>query len=344
MSVSYGADSALISGTTSVTISSMPAGSVGDLLIVLCGSNHATNDAAVPTIDDGTYTQLFTYVMTGGGAQGAGTGNRRVTAWYKSRVAGDTTATPIISLTGGDVMGCNAWNFTKSLGNPFLLAYTNGEDTSDGTDLSITGAAGLDALTGDLILFGHVSNDSVTVTTEALTLTGATVGAVTEQLDSGTVTGNDLRVVASTANITAGSSNAAPVYTATLSAASQAGGFFIRISDRSTGVSQPIATVTETDTAMPITQAFPNYQFRPPTYQQYVPRSFLFPSGPRFALTESISVVRIGGVLTAVKSPSSEQLVGVEGTDFFRGGHVYTVTYAIASELRARGFTDLTML
>lgn len=323
MSVSYGADSALISGTTSVTISSMPAGSVGDLLIVLCGSNHATNDAAVPTIDDGTYTQLFTFVMTGGGAQGAGSGNRRITAWYKIRVAGDTTATPIISLTGGDVMGCNAWNFTKSTGNPFTLAYTTGQDTSDGLDLSITGAAGLNVQAGDLILFGHVSPDSTTFSAQALTITGATVGAVTEQLDSGTTTGNDIRVVASTASITAGSSNAAPVYAATALAATQGAGFFVRISDA----------------APP-----PSYLFRPPTYQQYVPRSFLFPSGPRFALTESISIVRIGGVLTAVKSPTSEQLVGVEGTDFFRGGHVYTVSQALATELTNAGFTDLTQL
>lgn len=79
--------------------------------------------------------------------------------------------------------------------------------------------------------------------------------------------------------------------------------------------------------------------FEPPTYPVEVPRHLT--GGPRYRLHESNSVVRISGVLTIVKSPTSEQLeaAGVEGEDYFIGGRVYIITDATAAELETLGYS-----
>lgn len=79
--------------------------------------------------------------------------------------------------------------------------------------------------------------------------------------------------------------------------------------------------------------------FQPPTYEAGIPtkeKPLCF-----FRYTYANSVVRIGGVLTSVTSPSADQLAaaGKEGVDYFIGGHIYTVTTATANELIAAGFS-----
>ena len=54
------------------------------------------------------------------------------------------------------------------------------------------------------------------------------------------------------------------------------------------------------------------------------------------------SVVRIGAVYTTVDTPTTTQLEAAgnrEGIDFFLGGHVYTVSAAVAAALIADGYT-----
>jgi len=55
-------------------------------------------------------------------------------------------------------------------------------------------------------------------------------------------------------------------------------------------------------------------------------------------LTTAGSVIRRGGLFTSVRTPAQADLVGVEGTDWFIGGHLYEVTQAVADELDAAGF------
>lgn len=59
-----------------------------------------------------------------------------------------------------------------------------------------------------------------------------------------------------------------------------------------------------------------------------------------FRLTWAASVVRSGGTFVSMRSPDSDTLTtaGVEGTDWFIGGRIYTVTTAIADELTVAGF------
>jgi hypothetical protein len=78
--------------------------------------------------------------------------------------------------------------------------------------------------------------------------------------------------------------------------------------------------------------------FNPPTHEEPI-RTDTKPLC-YFRLTWANSIVRINGTLTSVRTPSSEQLTaaGTEGTDFFMGGRVYTVTTTVANELTAAGF------
>ncbi len=106
-----------------------------------------------------------------------------------------------------------------------------------------------------------------------------------------------------------------------------------------------IATVTELDTAGVVSE--PVFTFTPPTYEK--PYTHPWPTGvgsngiykgARFHLDQAVSIVRKNGVLRAVRSPAPEQLAaaGVEGQDWFIGGHIYTISAGTMAELQAGGF------
>jgi len=77
--------------------------------------------------------------------------------------------------------------------------------------------------------------------------------------------------------------------------------------------------------------------FTPPTVKQGIPGDRLF---SRYGMQVGQSVVRKNGVFTLDPYPWLGDLTGlVDGTDYFLGGHEYTVTTEIANELTAAGFT-----
>jgi hypothetical protein len=58
-------------------------------------------------------------------------------------------------------------------------------------------------------------------------------------------------------------------------------------------------------------------------------------------LSRGRSVLKISGHYVTVDIPTTDQLVaaGAEGTGYFLGGHVYTVTDAVATALAADGYS-----
>jgi hypothetical protein len=52
-----------------------------------------------------------------------------------------------------------------------------------------------------------------------------------------------------------------------------------------------------------------------------------------------LSVVKVAGHYTTVDTPYAATLVGTDGVDWFLGGHVYSVTPAVAAALLADGYT-----
>lgn len=80
------------------------------------------------------------------------------------------------------------------------------------------------------------------------------------------------------------------------------------------------------------------HSFEPPSHEEPI-RTTTKPLC-YFRLTYANSIVRIGGVLTSVRSPSAEVVAaaGVEGVDYFRGGGVYQVSDATKTELESLGY------
>jgi hypothetical protein len=109
--------------------------------------------------------------------------------------------------------------------------------------------------------------------------------------------------------------------------------------------SYAVSPATETNEALAFGAVFPLYKFEPPTYQVYtVDQPYV--RRPRIHIDQAISVVRIDGTLQQVKGPTSEQLAaaGVEGEDYFIGGHVYNnLPQAVKAELVAAGFNPTPM-
>lgn len=77
--------------------------------------------------------------------------------------------------------------------------------------------------------------------------------------------------------------------------------------------------------------------FKPPTHEE--PMRTDVPPLRYYRLTWALSVVKVNGVYTSVRSPSSESLVGLEhGVDYFMGGHEYVVTQDVADALTLAGY------
>lgn len=94
----------------------------------------------------------------------------------------------------------------------------------------------------------------------------------------------------------------------------------------------PVRLAIEEDLARTVTEKL--YRFEPPTYD----RIYNLRGYPRHHIDQGISIIRVDGVLRAFRSPASEQLVGTEGEDFFRGGRVYHVRQGVYDELVTGGF------
>jgi hypothetical protein len=107
-----------------------------------------------------------------------------------------------------------------------------------------------------------------------------------------------------------------------------------------TGTVAGISGVSGSATVIP---AAVTYIFQPPTHEEPM-RTFVRPLN-YFRLTWANSVVRVGGVLTSVRTPSAAVVTaaGVEGVDYFRGGGVYTVSSATKTELESLGYTVQTV-
>ena len=76
--------------------------------------------------------------------------------------------------------------------------------------------------------------------------------------------------------------------------------------------------------------------FTPPTREENIPLRGWW---SRYSIAVGKSVVKVSGVMTLHPFPTLQELEELtEGVDYFLGGYTYTVTDAVADELRAAGF------
>jgi hypothetical protein len=203
-----------VAGTTSITTVAYPSGwAVGDLLVCAVASN-STTEANQPTVAG---FDLIDTLNGGGGSQGAGVGNRRLSYFTRVAQPGDDTI-PTVSLTSGNVMIAAIGAFRTGTGHewasPSAVAAFGAETTAGtGWTEAMTTDPGLAA--GDLLVLSCAVRDTSASTAEGITATGATFTPGTERIDLSSETGNDIALHVATCSVVTGPASAAPTRTAT---------------------------------------------------------------------------------------------------------------------------------
>lgn len=235
--VSFVSQGAAVAGTTAITTAAYGAGwADGDFGVCVVASNHATVEATEPTMPAGW--DLIGTLNGGGGAQGAGTGNRRLTFFTRTLATGDDT-TPTISLATGNVMIAAISVFRKATGNTWDAAVAAfGAEVTAGTGWSQVMTSDPGFAADDMLLAACAVRDTSTTSAEGFSATGATFSALAEKIDSASETGNDISLHVSTADVLTGPSSAAGTRTATHSTSETGVMGVLRI--RSTGGSPPV--------------------------------------------------------------------------------------------------------
>lgn len=223
MAIAYVSAGAAATGSTSMNIP-YPASPSVDNLILCCIASKST--ASIDPITVTNFT-LILHIRNPSGTVGANTGPTELWIYYK---ISDGTETGNISctLTGGNRATGRALLYSIDSGNSWDLTSFTSNTGSGGTAVSITGLAGIDLATGDW-MFAASSNSrgNATASAHTFTATGATFGTVTERLDQVHGSSPGVMLAGADAEVTAGSSNVAPVYayTSSSSAGSVTGGF-----------------------------------------------------------------------------------------------------------------------
>jgi len=192
-------------GSTTVAVP-YPEHEVGDMLVLLVGSRHAS-DLTPLTPSDWTY--LGTY-NGGAGSFGADAGNARITAFYREVTARRYNTQTVTLGAGtnhtmtGEIIAlhkknASTWNFDSD----------GGADSTGDIDWEVDGTGGIDLSSGnggDIILVGSSTNtDLYTFTSHNLVSTGTVgFGDVTQTTEYRSGTGNDMDLVVSTGRVTSG--------------------------------------------------------------------------------------------------------------------------------------------
>ena len=198
---------------------SYPAGITStDVLILIIGQKPTTaNGGTVTTPTGWTLRDSLTGAGGYGVTLGADTGNTNVFVYTKDTVTGSESGT--LTVTVGDNNVCSGVIIRVPTGGGAIsFGSSDGSDTTAGI-VSITCATDPGFTTGDLALWSMVIPTDVTTPAQfsahAITATGATFAAATELVELDTVNGNDLGGFVAYANVSSGTSSAAPTFTAT---------------------------------------------------------------------------------------------------------------------------------
>jgi hypothetical protein len=241
MAISYIGAGALSQAAAIIT-PAFPAGATaGRLAVLQVVSGHP--DDSIPSTPSGW--SLVESVSGGGGTFGSGTGPRRLT-WYTRVLAGsDTTPTTTLPAGTGSLLAGRIHILARSAGTGWRWASASGEDTSSGTAVSVASGTTLTWAVGDFALAGYgLPLGTASLTAEALTATGITFGAVTEQADDQITSGNAGRLIAATALVTAGAGTQAPTLAATAAAATTGVAGVMRVREATAAITATAQTVS----------------------------------------------------------------------------------------------------
>jgi hypothetical protein len=196
-------------GTTSAAPSYPASISSGDLLLLTVVNKYPTNGPSTPS----GWT-LLRQDSGGNGSAGADSGDVYVTVFYKI-ADGTETGTLTVTVTGGNSTGAYITQYRKT-GGTWQIAASGGSDNVTGTAWSVTTADNVNLAVDDFVIaFSGSNSDSGAYSTHAFSSTGITFSARTERIDVSNAQGDDNRLFAASATVTAGSGNNPVTYTAT---------------------------------------------------------------------------------------------------------------------------------
>jgi hypothetical protein len=242
--------------TTASTVSvapTLPAGTAwGDRVFVIQVHNNASGS---PTPSNWTALCKDVAAANSLGAPGAGSGKRFISVYYRNK-DDNWSACPSFSVTSGTqntqwvaAVTLRKTGITYDWDTPY--ATTIGDDTVNNTSHSAT-TGGFTTGANALLIAASVNNDNVTMTSAAISQTGATFGTVTERADGGSATGNDVSGVVHTIPVTTGAAGSI-TFTGTLSISSQGGTLLAQQTETYVAPGPAISTLVDQCDAFPDT-------------------------------------------------------------------------------------------
>lgn len=235
--VTFGAIGTAANGGTSVA-PSYPSGITSGQYLTCQVSSGATN-SETPTTPSG-WTLLATGASTDG-TYGVDTGPRRMTVFGKI-ADGTESGTLTVSITNGGTCRGSIIRWTKAGSGAWVVSAQGGDDSTSGTGFSATFSS-MNWNTGDATLVAVGQRvDTVTQSSQSLTASGVTFGAITNRESTAVTTGNDHRHVVDTLAAVTGTSNvnAAPTWSYTGSAACSGGAVVVRLREYTAPVTNEI--------------------------------------------------------------------------------------------------------
>lgn len=215
MTVTY-RGSTTATGTTSVTVAAHASAAAADLSVAWVTVRNGTGSVSTPS----GWTKLVEQ-------QASGLTLRHYLFAAVGLSAGSShTFTGTSTASIGAVVQC----WIPGAGQLWdVAAYTVGEDTTSGTGVSVTGAAGIDVAAGDFVACGSSINANTTGTPVISGMSGATLGSTSAASLASVSSGSTQNTRGVYAEVTAGSSLSAPVVTYTAGTSVVAVGSFLRL-------------------------------------------------------------------------------------------------------------------
>lgn len=207
----------------------LPTGSASGDRIFVYEAIATTTTAASPT----NWTALYKDLVIGSGAAGSGTGQRLISCHWRDYdgvwtmpafdTVSSTQATHVLASIGVRK------GSTETFGTPTASAKGDFYGTP-GTAFTITTGSAFATVAGALLVAHACTNDAPTMSAEAITGTNGFVsGTVTERIDAGNATGNQVRLFLSTCIPTAAGSPAGTLtHTATMQSATEGGAVIVQ--------------------------------------------------------------------------------------------------------------------
>lgn len=252
MTISFGAVGSGTGAGTNSCAPFYPSGiTAGQLLLLQVVNKYPNNPPTTPS------GWNFIGRWSGGaGSQGVDSGPVYTSAYWKIADGTESGQLTVDVPSGNAAMGkISRWT-QNGRGWLHPVAVGGADDAATSTTYAVTGDAGLNLTTGDVIVvLAGINTDGATFTSQSISASGITIGAATEHWDAGTSQGDDLFLNGSSAAVTAGSGISTPSFSMTGSAGTPTGAAAIVRLREGVHADEPLAETVSVNESLDIAMA-----------------------------------------------------------------------------------------